>query len=531
MIAKKSCFPKQKNNRYTLFTFNKHIDKMSKLRTINLLLLVIFFSGLSHSILGGNTLKTNSFFSKLIFQLKEITYKETTTLKLDSTSSAAFMTSACTNDSEIAGWYFNGSNYTGAMGSGDGGIAPDFTDACATVSVMNRQSGTNSTTDGNTGRAICIGAFGVNNTWVDDYAGAVEFTITFPASKSGRLSKLEFYQQSPFTNHWYPEDIDICNNPAQKFGFRVLKDGVEIYENIDLATTINWQAESFDFTGNTNFEYTNGAVFTFELAAYDKNDVNCWNSIINQEPVMWDLDDVKVFGCCVSQEICGNWIDDDGDLDIDGADSDCNLCGNTTLYLADFESVLGANNWTLGTGATDGDWEINTPNPYTQSGATVMELTAYEGTQTLLTGNGSAQDLDGGPTTAQSPNINLTAGATNISLDLYYYLSHYTNGDNSDYLTISVKDASNNNTLETVVNEIGAATDRDAIWTQVTTDLTAHGGKTIYIYVTAADLGGGSKTEAAIDNVIISETISCANPTFSCASGILNNPDFESGAN
>ncbi len=217
-------------------------------------------------------------------------------------------------------------------------------------------------------------------------------------------------------------------------------------------------------------------------------------------------------------------------MDIDGADSDCNLCGNTTLYIADFESVVGANNWTLSTGATDGDWEINTPNPYTQSGATTMELTAYEGNKTLLTGNGSAQDLDGGPTTAQSPNINLTAGATNISLDLYYYFSHYTNGDNSDYLTISVKDASNNNTLETVVNETGAATDRDAIWTQITTDLTAHAGKTIYIYVTAADLGGGSKTEAAIDNVIISETINCNNATFSCASGILDNPDFELGA-
>ncbi|MFK7980476.1 MAG: carbohydrate binding domain-containing protein, partial [Saprospiraceae bacterium] len=144
------------------------------------------------------------------------------------------------------------------------------------------------------------------------------------------MSKLDFYQKSPFTNHWYPEDIDICNNPAQKFGFRVLKDNVEIYQDIDMLTSLDWNLESFDFTGDANFEYSNGAVFTFELAAYDKNDVNCWNNIINQEPVMWDLDDVKVFGCCVSEEICGNGIDDDGDGYIDNADSECNIVYRTT---------------------------------------------------------------------------------------------------------------------------------------------------------------------------------------------------------
>ena len=302
---------------------------MSKLRIKNILLLVIFFSGLSHSVLGDTSLKTNSYFSKLIFQLKTIAYKETITLKADFTT-AEYAAPACTNDGELAGWYFNGSNYTGAMGSGKSGITPDLTGSCVVVSNMNRSSGTNSTTDGNSGKGICIGAFGVNSTWVDDYSGAVKFTVTFPSSKSGRLSKLDFYQQSPFTNHWYPEDIDICNNPAQKFGFRILKDGIEIYQSIDLATGTSWTAESFDLTGNIDFEYTNGAVFTFELAAYDKNDVNCWNSQINQEPVMWDLDDVKVFGCCVSEEICGNGIDDDGDGDIDNADSECNIVYRTT---------------------------------------------------------------------------------------------------------------------------------------------------------------------------------------------------------
>ena len=90
------------------------------------------------------------------------------------------------------------------------------------------------------------------------------------------------------------------------------------------------------------------------------------------------------------------------------------LTAQITLFSADFENTSGDNNWTLGTGATDGDWEIGVPNPYTQSGTTVMEIAAFEGSQDLLTGNGSSQDLDGGPTTAESPDITLPAAASSI---------------------------------------------------------------------------------------------------------------------
>ena len=60
----------------------KPIDKMSKLRIKNILFLVILFSGLSHPILGKKSLKINSYFSKLVLQLKAITYEETATLKI-----------------------------------------------------------------------------------------------------------------------------------------------------------------------------------------------------------------------------------------------------------------------------------------------------------------------------------------------------------------------------------------------------------------------------------------------------------------
>ncbi|MFK7980477.1 MAG: hypothetical protein AB8G86_10875 [Saprospiraceae bacterium] len=97
---------------------------------------------------------------------KSITLLKNETTKIlasKSTTSLNLFTAACTNDTEIAGWYFNGANYTAAMGNGRSGITPDLEGNCVTVSNMNRNSGTNSTTDGNTGRAICIGTFGVNN--------------------------------------------------------------------------------------------------------------------------------------------------------------------------------------------------------------------------------------------------------------------------------------------------------------------------------------------------------------------------------
>ncbi len=259
--------------------------------------------------------------------------------------------SICISEDSIAVWHFDANNnYTGDMGSGQSGIAPDNTNNCGTVTNMNRRMGTNSTTYGNTGNGICIGAFGLNNSWVDNAPEAIEFTITFPADKSGQLSKLEFYQQSPTTNWWIPENIWVCNNPANKYGIRVLKDGIEIYKNIDLLTASSWQFESFDFSNLPNFQYTNGGVFKFELMAYEKNDLNCWNNIVNTEPVMWDLDEVKVFGCCLTPppEICDNGIDDDGDGLIDCNDPDCTSGNADTVVsqigVSNSDNALGAPN-------------------------------------------------------------------------------------------------------------------------------------------------------------------------------------------
>jgi hypothetical protein len=55
----------------------------------------------------------------------------------------------------------------------------------------------------------------------------------------------------------------------------------------------------------------------------------------------------------------------------------------------------------------------------------------------------------------------------------------------------------------TVLEERGEANNDDAAWALATVDLTAFAGQTIRILIEAADAGGASLVEAAIDDVKI----------------------------
>ncbi len=180
------------------------------------------------------------------------------------------------------------------------------------------------------------------------------------------------------------------------------------------------------------------------------------------------------------------------------------------LFFADFENTIGDNFWTIQNNATDGNFIIGEPSPYTQSGLTVMELNPQEGDQSMITGNATnyTQDLDGGPSTARSSNFDLPNLATEVTLEMYWYFSHFINGDAADFLTIELRDASNNSVLQTLVDETGSPTDRDAVWTLLNADLSSHAGKTVYLYVRASDAGNGSKVEVGIDNILVTGTFS-----------------------
>ncbi|MGR6923005.1 M14 family zinc carboxypeptidase [[Actinomadura] parvosata] len=176
-----------------------------------------------------------------------------------------------------------------------------------------------------------------------------------------------------------------------------------------------------------------------------------------------------------------------------------------TVYSDTFETATG---WTVNPAATDtatlGQWERGDPEATTSSGAKQLGTTV-SGTNDLVTGrlagsSAGANDIDGGVTSIQSPPITLPAtGALNLSFS--WYLAHGSNASSADYLRVRVV----GNTTATVLNQAGAASNRNGAWVTASASLNAFAGQTVRILVDAADASGASLVEAGIDDVRITQ--------------------------
>ncbi|MEV4802890.1 M28 family peptidase [Nonomuraea sp. NPDC049421] len=168
-----------------------------------------------------------------------------------------------------------------------------------------------------------------------------------------------------------------------------------------------------------------------------------------------------------------------------------------------FETATG---WTANPNGTDtagtGLWERGDPQATTSSGAKQLGTTV-SGTNDLVTGRlaGSSagdHDIDGGVTSIQSPPITLpSAGPLNLSFS--YYLAHGSNASSADYLRVRVVGS----TTTTVLNQPGAAANRNGAWTTATASLNAYAGQTVRLLIDAADASGASLVEAGLDDVTI----------------------------
>ncbi|MFI7445667.1 M14 family zinc carboxypeptidase [Nonomuraea indica] len=177
-----------------------------------------------------------------------------------------------------------------------------------------------------------------------------------------------------------------------------------------------------------------------------------------------------------------------------------------TVYSDTFESDTG---WTVNPGgadtATTGRWERGDPEATSSSGAKQLGTTV-SGSNDLVTGrlagaSAGDHDIDGGVTSIQSPPIALPTGGT-LSLSLSAYLAHGSNASSADYLRVRVVGG----TTTTVLQQAGAATNRNGAWAVTTADISAHAGQTVRIVVDAADASGASLVEAGIDDVRITRT-------------------------
>jgi hypothetical protein len=182
----------------------------------------------------------------------------------------------------------------------------------------------------------------------------------------------------------------------------------------------------------------------------------------------------------------------------------CGGGGGTTVYSDTFETSTG---WAANPGGTDtataGTWERGDPEATTSSGAKQLGTTV-SGSNGLVTGrlagaSAGEFDVDGGTTSIRSPSISLPSSGT-LSLSLSYYLAHGSNSSSADFLRFSVVHGGG---TTAVLTFNGAASDRDAVWTVGSVNLTPYAGQSVRILVEAADASGASLVEAAVDNVVI----------------------------
>ena len=185
-------------------------------------------------------------------------------------------------------------------------------------------------------------------------------------------------------------------------------------------------------------------------------------------------------------------------------DIDDNAIIPTTIFSDNFESDQG---WTTNPDsvdtATTGQWDRADPQD-TSSGGALQLGTTVSGNFDLVTGplagtSAGTHDIDSGVTSIRSPNI-ILPDASSINLSFYYYLAHLNNATTDDFFRASVI---SNSTTTQIFEELGDPNQDNASWQQQSVDLTAFAGQTIYILFEAADGGGGSLVEAAVDDIEI----------------------------
>jgi hypothetical protein len=173
------------------------------------------------------------------------------------------------------------------------------------------------------------------------------------------------------------------------------------------------------------------------------------------------------------------------------------------VFADTFETNLG---WTRNLNGTDtattGLWERGDPQATSSNGAKQLGTTV-SGVNDLVTGrlagaSSGEHDLDGGISSIASPPIALPATGT-LTLSFSYYLAHGSNASSADYLRITIVGA----TTSMVFEERADPADDDAVWATASVNLGPFAGQTIRILVEAADAGGASLVEAAVDDVRI----------------------------
>jgi hypothetical protein len=194
----------------------------------------------------------------------------------------------------------------------------------------------------------------------------------------------------------------------------------------------------------------------------------------------------------------------------------CGGGGGGDVFFDDFETDLGWSRTGTTNTATTGLWERGNPQQ-TVSGSSVMQLdTTPSGVNALVTGatagtSAGANDIDGGTTSIQSPEIALPSSGT-LTLSFSFYMAHVNNATSADFFRVSIVGSSG---TTQVFQELGSADTDVASYVTQSVDISSFAGQTVRILIQAADEATGSLVEASVDDVRI--TSAGAAPDFSIA--------------
>jgi hypothetical protein len=128
----------------------------------------------------------------------------------------------------------------------------------------------------------------------NDKSVVFSFEVTPEEGKYFQIAKLKFFEKSPLMYDWINGASGINNYPT-KFGFRVLKNGVEIYKVEEINSKRDWNEHKITFMNNEAFIAKEKSTYQFEFLPY------C--PIGNSSSIsVWDLENISIFTSCLDKE-------------------------------------------------------------------------------------------------------------------------------------------------------------------------------------------------------------------------------------
>jgi len=192
------------------------------------------------------------------------------------------------------------------------------------------------TPDGNGGLGLCFPAMVSCDLSEVNLQNALRFKLNLKPNEKAKLNKLTFREKSPLM--WVTADgATGINNNNRFYLLNVYRNGALIFSIDQVATEIEWNLETYDFSSNPYFTIDTDTEFEFELYGYCVND--------RGGNPGWEVDDIQIFGGECSSSLAQNnasylWSNGDTTKTISVNPSatstysvtitDCNGCQNST---------------------------------------------------------------------------------------------------------------------------------------------------------------------------------------------------------